>query len=241
MFDTYLKPGFKVFLKFLICFFLAIMTFFSFVFIFSQVSTEEIGYKLFTYNEQTERYEYSYDFFYSDGEDEQLNELKKNGTKYELVKIRSEFKGATYNITMSIAQIFVLTAFCFMIYGSMYHRGDSDYNKVSFNRMSPNIWYGFKVGLLTGSPLLIVYIGLILSKLGIITDKFIGVFRTANYYLYFIVKLKIGDATLTSQLSWIRIILCGITVFIVPLVCELFYYMGYRQINIIEKIVYKKK
>ena len=241
MLDTYLKPGLKVFFKLIINIFLSVMTFFSFVFIFSQTATEKIGYQLYVYNDEKESYEYSYDHLFEDGTDERLAELEKDKVEYQKVDIRSDFEGVEYYITMTVSQLFVLTAFVAIIYSGMYHAGDNHRNKVSFGRMEPNKWYGFKVGMLTGGILLVIYVLLILSKFGIMPDEFLSIFIMANYHLFFIIKLIIGTATLTSQLSWFRLILCGLTVFVVPFVCELFYYMGYKQINIIEKIIYKKK
>lgn len=241
MLKSYLSFGVKVFLKFLICLLLAVMTFFSFVFIFSQTATEKLGYQVFIYNDTAESYEFSYDYFYSEGSDERLKEIVADGIEYEQVTIRSEFKGTPYYITMFVAQIFVLAAFIAMVYGTMYRKGDSDKNKVLFKRMKPDVWFGFKSGMFTGGLLFLVYIGLILSKLGVISDNFLGIFSVANYYIYFIVKLIIGDATLTSQLGWLGIILCGLTVLVVPFACQLFYYIGYKQIRLLDKFVYKKK
>ena len=238
MLNTYIKPGFKILFKVIICIFLSVMTFFSFIFIFSQTATEKIGYKLYILDAEKSEYVYAYDHYFSDGEDEYLAELD---LEYQKVDIRSDFDGPPYYVTMTVSQIFVLAAFIAMIYGGMYQTGGNHRNKVLFGRMKPDKWYGFKVGTITGGILLVIYLLLILSKLGIIADEFLGVYVLSNYHLYFIVKLIIGSATLTSQLSIISLILCGILVFIVPFACQLFYTLGYKQINILEKIVYKKK
>lgn len=241
MLNTYIKPGLKIFLKLLICIFLSVMTFFSLIFIFSQTSTEKIGYQIYVYNAEEGSYKYSYDHLFANGDDLRLEELNQNNIDYQKVDIRSDFDGFEYYFTMAISQLFVLAAFFAIMSGQMYRKGDSDRNKVSFNRIKPNMWYGFKVGMLAGTVLLIIYILLILSRFGIITDEFLGIFVFANYHLFFIIKLIVGSATLTSQLDAFALILCGLTVFVVPLTCELFYFLGYKQINLIERIVYKKK
>ena len=237
----YFRLGTKIFLKYIICLLLSVITFFSFVFLFSQTATEKLGYKVYIYNQETESYEFGYDYYYADGEDKKLNDIVANDIEYEQVTIRTEFKGAPYYITLSVAQLFTLASFVAMTYATMYQKGDSDKNKVLFKRQEPDVWFGFKAGMLTAALLLIIYVGLILSKLGVIPDEYLGVFRTANYYIYFIVKLIIGDAVLTSQVGWVNIILCGITVLIVPFICQLFYFFGYKQIKIVDKLVYKKK
>ena len=132
MLKQYLNSGVKVRFRFIFCLFLAVMTFFSFIFIFSQTATEKLGYKVYTYNEEAQSYEFSYDYFYSDGDDERLTEIVKNGTEYEQVTIRSEFKGIPYYVTMMLAQLFVLAALVAMLYGTMYRKGDNDKNKVLF-------------------------------------------------------------------------------------------------------------
>ncbi len=241
MLNSYIKPGLKIFFKLIICIFLSVITFFSFIFIFSQTATEKIGYKVFIYDEKEESYKYSYEHLFEDGVDVRLDALNDKKIDYQKVDVRSDFVGFEYYFTMTISQLFVLAAFVATLSGQMYRQGDSDRNKVSFNRMKPNIWYGFKVGMLTGGILMVVYILLLLSRFGIIADEFLGAFVFANYHLFFIIKLIIGSATLTSELSVLSLILCGLTVFVVPLSCELFYYLGYKQINLIEKIVYKKK
>lgn len=238
MLNTYIKPGFKIFLKLVICIFLSVMTFFSFIFIFSQTATEKLGYKLYVLDAEKNEYVYSYDHYFADGEDIRLALLD---LEYQKVDIRSEFDGIPYYITMTVSQIFVLAAFVAMIYGTMYKAGGNHRNKVLFGRMEEDKWYGFKVGMFTGGILLVIYIFLILSKFGIIADEFLGIYVISNYHLYFIVKLIIGSASLTSQLSIISLIACGILVFVVPFACQLFYTLGYKQINILEKIVYKKK
>lgn len=150
-------------------------------------------------------------------------------------------EGAAYVIMMVICQICALGTLALFINGNAYYIGDSDSNKVQFGRMKYDKLKGLKLGIVPAVFALISYIVLILGKLGIVGDIALVIFRFANYHLVGYNQLIFGNESNAAELSWMSIAAALLCVIIVPLISHICYTLGYKRINLFERLVFKKK
>lgn len=241
MLTTYLKPGGRLIVNYIACLMMSFMVFLSIMMLFSAANTQKIGYTVSYLDEETREYHELYTHYLADGDDAKWDEYQAQGYQLISQSLRSEMSRGANVASLLLSELFTILIYIFMFYSPMYRLGDADANKVSFNRMAYDRWRGFKIGMVPASINLVAYILLILSKLGVIADGYYAVFRLLNCHLFGLLRLAIGNVGLTSQVNWFVVILLLLTVLLTPAACQLFYLLGYKRINLYEKIVYKRK
>lgn len=237
---TILKDSFGLFGKYIICVLTSLVIVFSLAFVFTTASTAEIGYTVYATDEQGNAKEL-YTHMNADGEDTKMQEYEEQGLELKKIGIYSELGGAPRAAMMIISQICTLgTVFLFM-YGKVYYVGDSDANKVAFERIKYDRFKGFKMGAVPAVFSLVFYVWLVLGKLGIGGDISLAVFRLINYHLFAYCQLIFGDTASVAELGWGSIIAAFLTVVLIPIICQMCYILGYKRISVFEKLVFKKK
>lgn len=126
-----------------------------------------------------------------------------------------------------------------MVYTEMWKTGDSERNLADFGHVIPDAFKGFKIGLVASLPLIIAYAGLLFCKAGIIPDSYYNIYRLLNSHVFLLITSILGAQPSLDGTSWFKVILSVLTVFVIPLICELGYILGARGISIKEKIIYK--
>jgi hypothetical protein len=138
-----------------------------------------------------------------------------------------------------ISQTFMLILLVAMVYSKLWERGDKDNNRVNFNRMPEDKLRGLKVGLMAAIPSFAFYLLLVVSKLGLITDKYFALYRFLNISFMPIINRLAGAGVSSSRdVSWVSFLVILLTLSVVPLAAHLAYILGYKQISISEKIIY---
>ncbi len=150
-------------------------------------------------------------------------------------------EGVAYVIMMLISEICVLGTLVLFINGKVYYIGDSDANKVNFGRIEYDKFKGLKMGIAPAIFALISYIVLILGKIGVLGETALVIFRFANYHLVGYNDLVIGNTSKLADLSWLSVAAAFLNVIIVPIIAHVCYTLGYKRINLFEKVVFKKK
>ena len=118
--------------------------------------------------------------------------------------------------------------------------GSHDDNYVQLGRMDKDIHFGLKVGAVASVPSAVLYLLLILGKLGMVPGVILKWHRLINTpFIPYLDAVEMGAKTAT-ELSVGSLLAVGATLLFVPLIGWLAYYLGYRQISIREKMVYKK-
>lgn len=110
--------------------------------------------------------------------------------------------------------------------------------------------FGFKVGLV---PTVINYIYVVilyLSKFGVIKYDFYPTYKTLNYYFVpwtylvapnvFTAGEKVSQSVAATDLSWGAMTMLTLLPLTFLVVCWGFFYIGYNNIDVISRIVYKK-
>ena len=138
----------------------------------------------------------------------------------------------------ALSQTFSFLIFASMQYSSFWAMGDTDNNKVAYNHMTEDKLKGLKAGLLASIPYLLLYIALLLGKLGVIPNIIMYIYRFANAS-FMPILLKLLPNFPVVGLSPFRFLGVFALLLVLPLVCEFGYILGYKRISITEKIIYK--
>lgn len=146
----------------------------------------------------------------------------------------------TGNVVSLLLQGMLLIAF---VYGDLWRQGDKDANAVHFGRMEEDRLRGLKVGLIAAIPSVLSFVVLVAEKLLGFFPAYAGLYRLFHLSLYPIIVWAFGaNVTATAAgIGWGGILLAGLPVLVVPVVALLAYELGYRQIILTEKLVYKNK
>ena len=240
------KLGFKTMSSIIIA---AIISFFlciSVLNICSAMFTSEIGYDAFVYeNETAENTIAKYTYYYTDkngdgvdeGKDTQKQEYEDKGYVVVTAKIRTELKGSGKAIFYGATQI--LSAIMVVAFASSgaYKQGFKDSNLVKIGHAKKDNLKGFKIGLIANIPFFILFVVAIVKAS--VFRATLYAFLNSHYYAF--VMTIIGGKANLADVGAVQYVLLGLLQLIVPIISGFAYILGLKEINLGEKIVYKKE
>lgn len=163
------------------------------------------------------------------------------------------------NIIFRIAlQLFGIIVFASLIYSILWTEGDRDINRIAIKTTNKDLWRGFKIGCIVMIPFMLTSLLLVFTKLGMIKHGDF-IYRFLNAYLLIMINavlpyLGTNLASMTGiniasqvtgianvPLEWWQIVVVTLYQLIIPLICGISYLCGFKQINITQGLVYKKK
>lgn len=231
------KTALACWIRYTICAILAFFIYLSVSVITVGSFTDVIGYEA----RDSKTGETLYVYHYEDGEDTKAQEYKDKGIEIATLAIRNELAGTPKFFTVFISQLLALLMVVAFTHKRLWALGDSDANLVNFEHIKANKLRGLYIGLLAIIPNVISWLVVVASKLGIITDKVIYVFRLINYQLFSFINLLFGETTIsTGDITWGAIILCLLIFTVLPIICFASYLLGFNRIRISEKLIYRK-
>ena len=236
-----LKLGFTLLGKYIFCLFLAFFINISFTMIITAVATENIGYNVSYYDDATDSLVHLYTHYNEDGADTKYIEYEAQGYSLSVQGFRSEPNKVTNTLFLTLCQIILIVIVFLFFCNMLFYMGDSDCNKVNFGQIKEDKLKGLKIGLVPFAFQLIPYLLLFLGKLGIIKNGIFLVFRLCNFYLNPIIMAIVGNTIVLADISWSRIFALLPLILVTPILSFVLYYLGYRRINVLENIVYKKE
>ena len=205
------------------------------------LTTVDIGYQAYGVKEGSTESELLYTYYNKDGEDTKKAEYESQGYTITTVNLSSDMPNAARNTFLVIAQLVGLSTTALFIYPTVWECGNKDSNRVNFGRIKEDKLRGFKIGLAAMLPFFLLFIALIIFALGAYEKFAVILYKFINCYAFGFLDFIIGDAVYVSDLAFWQYPLIFITLFIVPVIAYIAYILGYKDISVIEKIVYKKK
>ena len=215
-----------------------LMSFFvvlSFGVMVTATCTKEVGYKAYaTVEGSDETVEYTY--YYADGTDTKKAELEGKGYTVNQTTLRSNVSEGGKKINTALNIFFCTAILIVFVYPPLWHYGTKDSNLVAFNHKKKDLSTGLKVGLLASIPgAVFLAVLLFFKNMPIVFYKFL------NSGVYGFLELIIGKSVTFGELGIPNIILLFALKLLVPIVAYLSYIMGYKNISISERLVYKKE
>ena len=235
------KDGGKLFLKTIVvnimCFFLVI----SFSVLTTAAFSKNIGYTAYgttgDSSEQTELYTY----YYEDGEDAKKSAYEEDGYTVSTVSIRSDISKSGKTLFLIISQLFSILILCAFIYPDIWHNGTNDSNLVKFKHKSEDKFKGLKIGAIAAIPSYLILIFLVIARLGALPNFPMVLYKFLNSSVYSFIEVILGGTVTVSNLAVWRFILLFLLPLIIPAIAGISYILGYKNISVGEKLVYKKK
>lgn len=205
------------------------------------LTTKDIGYQAYGVKEGSTENELLYTYYEKDGEDTLKADYESKGYTVSTVSIRSDMSKTARNVFLIIAQIVCISSTAFFIYPIVWSFGNKDNNRVHFGRISEDKLRGFKIGLASMLPFFLFFIAFVVFALGVYESFAVILYKFINCYAFGFLDFIIGDAVYVGELKIWQFALIFVALFIVPIIAHFAYLLGYKDISIIEKLVYKKK
>ncbi len=238
--DT-IKKSLSVFWRFLfanfVCIFIVVMV----STIATSLFTQNIGYTAYGVKEGGSENEYLYTYYTKDGEDTKKAEYEEQGYTVSTTQIRDNMSKAERNVFLVISLIGTLWLTGSFIYGVSWMFGNKDSNKVHFGRIKEDKLRGAKIGLIATIPYFLLYIAFLICGLGVAPKFSVVIYKFANCFAFGFVDLICGNNFTAGELAFWQFILLFVLLLIPAIICEVGYILGFKDISISEKIIYKKK
>ena len=122
-----------------------------------------------------------------------------------------------------------------------WRRGDKDGAQVVFGGKNGDPLFGLKVAAVSVIPSTIAYVLLLVDKAVGLWSGYLSAYRLMNGTLYSVMNWTLGknlQATI-SDVSWIGVILSGLPIVITLVMGGLSYYIGYKQVPLAKRLMYK--
>lgn len=118
-------------------------------------------------------------------------------------------------------------------------------NKVKFKRREQDLLRGFKIGMVASVPMFVLAIGLLLAKAELLPNFYI-IYKLVNGEMLAFIGLIDGafrgvQSAYLTMVSWPQVIGVCLLNFIPPVIWEVYYLLGYKDIVIAEKVIYKNQ
>ena len=221
----------------------ALLTFFiylSVTVVMVGLFTDNVGYTVYSIKDgkTTELYRY----YFSEGEDTKYAEYEQQGLELQKVETREALSGIPKKVCDTVTQISGFIILFGFINASLSKLGDADRNLVLTGNKAEDKLRGLKIGLIANLPIYLSYIIFLIAKTGAISGNWYAVFRFLNFPQFTLINALYGQTTSTAAaISWSSVALGTLTFVVIPLLSYISYTLGYKRINISEKIIYKKK
>ena len=238
---TNLKLGVTTLGKYIISMVMCFLVIFSFIAIFTMISIDMVGYDaaIFESEDATEPIE-QYQHFYSDGDDLKKIEAEKKGYIVSTREIAGEFTGTPYVLCHVLGQATSIILFVALMSKSLNTQGRADRNAVNCGRAEEDKLRGLKAGLVPAVLGLASWCCLVLYKFGGFKPG-LSLYSFVNYHFFGFQKLIFGaSVTAPQDISIVAVCLALLPVVFTLAVCTISYMLGYRDISLYEKAVYKK-
>lgn len=122
-----------------------------------------------------------------------------------------------------------------------WRRGDKDGAQVVFGGKKGDPLFGLKVASIAVIPSIVAYVLLIVDKAVGLWSGYLSAYRLVNGSLYAIMNWTLGknlQATI-GDVSWTGVILSGLPIVITLVLGGVSYYIGYKQVPLAKRLMYK--
>ncbi len=235
------KSGFKLMgsmlLLIILCFFLCI----SVNVLCTAIFTKDIGYAAYGYIENEDDTEFLYEYYTADGEDAKKAEYEASGYTVVTKTLRSTLSGVGNAVYLTASQIICIILLVSTVGSPVYKLGFKDSNMVRRGHMREDLFKGFKIGLVANIPFFVMYAILVAMGLGVMPQFSVSFYKLLNSHLYSFIQIIAGASFSVGELSVIQYVLLLVIQLIMPIASAIIYIMGYKGVNLTEKLIYAKK
>ncbi|MBO5210473.1 MAG: hypothetical protein J6B80_00915 [Clostridia bacterium] len=219
----------------ILCFFLVV----SFNALKIGLFTKDIGYDMYLRTSEDAEPEFLYTYFYEDGEDLKLKEYEDQKDNLVKYSIRSDVE-KTPDIALSvISQIFCIMMLVSFLYNDLWKVGNKDFEAMRIHSKKFSRLKGLYIGLIAILPSFIFLTFALVTKNSVMANSPIALFTYSNSYAFEIIIAVTKGAMHWADVKLWQAMVYYAVLFITPIVCEIAYVIGFKDISIGEKLIYK--
>lgn len=201
--------------------------------------SDVVGYQVYEQDESGEVSQVGEDYYYEEGEEHvtAVDLGLKDNQLLTSIRVVPESKQTVMNW---VTQILLLILFGIFPYHILWSFGNRDDTNTRYRGQRPDPWRGVKIGFLATTPFILVWLLLVISKCGVLSEVMVQAYRITAFPFYPYVNWLLGTATASVEIAWWRILLlCPIYLF-VPAISGISYRLGGKQFSFAEFITFKK-
>lgn len=234
------KEGARLFGRLIIVFFMSVFICVSISGICTAIFTEEIGYEVYGLRKNEEKPVLLYTHYSKDGEDAAMKEYEGQGYSLRKVEIRSDLGKTGKAVQMTLTQTLALLVLIAAIYPQLWQTGASDSNAVRFGHMAEDRLKGLKIGLVAQMPDFLLWGATVFLARGLRSEMSVAAYRLIHCRSFSFIQMILGATRELRELSVVQLLLLLLPLMIVPLIAWIGYALGYANISVGEKCLYKK-
>ena len=201
--------------------------------------TKNIGYDMYLKTSEDADPEFLYTYYYEDGEDLKLKEYEDKKDNLVKYSIRSEID-KTPDIALSVvSQIFCVMMLVSFVYNDLWKAGNKDFEAKRIHGKDFSKLKGIYIGLIAILPSFIFLTFSLITKNSIMANLPVALFTYSNCYAFEII-LAITKGTMHwADVNLLQALVCYAVLLITPIVCEISYIIGFKDISLGERLIYK--
>lgn len=201
--------------------------------------SKDIGYNALGYTEGSNEYKELYTYYYKDGKDTKKAEYENQGYTIKTNKISQMTKKGN-TLFLCVTQVFCTLLTIVFVYSPLWDIGCKDSNLVKFKHKKEDIFKGLKIGITATIPSLIIFIAFIIGTLN--SSKMpSAIYKFINCYNYSFIDIIFKNTKTIGEISALQFFLLFLLLLLIPLIAFIAYLLGYKDISLGEKFIYKKK
>ena len=155
-----------------------------------------------------------------------------------LVLVVSTIFFFTYQWLLWVMELICVSILIAFIASPVNNRGHRDRGYYERNNLKPDKLYGLKAGLIAAFPFYVMTILAIFMTLGILPDYFFF-YRVFNSFFWPFISIVVSTVGV-YDFTWYFYVIFFLMISIIPVTCHIAYTLGFKDIVISDRIVYKK-
>lgn len=235
-----IKTAVSLFLKLILVNFMCAIVVLSVSILANGLFAEEVGYTALGVKEGEEQSETLYTYRYDEGEDTKRADYEAQG--YEIVEYSLKELSRKGNIiSTAVAQFLTFCLLCSFVYPINWELGTKDSNLVKFKHKEADTLKGLKIGLFAIIPAVLLLVFLFATKNNLTAGVSTAIYKLMNSSLYGFIDIADGHAVAFGELSAWNFLALAAVQLVIPIVSFISYFLGFKNISIGEKFVYRKE
>lgn len=199
--------------------------------------TQVDGYKAFVYEKDNDTPIAEYTHKNADGEDTKKAEYEDQGYVVSTQETRTDMSKAGMNTYLTVSQLIGVLLMTGFIYPNVWDLGAKDSNLVKFKHKKENKLRGLKIGLLAVAPAVLIMLLIFVFGRKIFN---VALFSMLFANFYGAIKAISGSAHMVGELAVWQMAIMLLLLFIAPAISCGAYLLGYKDISLSERFIYKK-
>ncbi len=235
-----LKKSLKIYYLMFIANIMSLLLVFSFGVISVVGFTEEIGYTVYGVTEENTEQIKLYTHYFSDGEDTKKQEYTDMGYTLSTVSLRSNPTKTADTVFKAVAGVITIIILLSFMYNEMWKFGDNERTNVKYRGHTEQKNKGFIIGLIATVPSFLLFAVFTVLKSSVTKSVSLKIYGFLNPYLHNFIQIITNGSLTFGDIKFWQILVILLLLSLVPVACGISYLLGYNEISIGEKFVYKK-